>query len=93
MKENAEAITKNTYAVLETYCNKGLIGKTYWREVALPSILMENQVANLNLTHVNKLHIIENGVYRRILGVAHDTVLETMRGDIGVSLMEKQNCG
>ena len=48
---------------------------------------MGNQVANLNLTQVNELQTIENGVYRKILGAAHGTVLETMRGDIGVSLM------
>merc|ERR1712215_327714 len=55
-----------------------------------PSILMENQVANLNLTQVNELQTIENGVYRKILGAAHGTVLETMRGDIGASLMESR---
>merc|ERR1712215_86149 len=47
-----------------------------------------NQVAKLNLTKVNELQAIENWVYRKILGAAHGTVLETMRGDIGASLME-----
>merc|ERR1712121_445898 len=28
--------------------------------------------------------------YRKILGAAHGTVLETMRGDIGASLMESK---
>ena len=51
---------------------------------------MGNQVANLNLTQVNELQTIENGVYRKILGAAHGTVLETMRGDIGASLMESR---
>ena len=90
MKEKAETIAKNTYAVIEKCCNKILIGKTFWKGVALPSILMGNQVANLNLTQVNELQTIENGVYRKILGAAHGTVLETMRGDIGASLMESR---
>ena len=51
---------------------------------------MGYQVANLNLTPVNELQIIENGVYRKILGAAHGTVLETMRDDIGASLMESR---
>ena len=51
---------------------------------------MGNQVANLNLTQVNKLQTIENVVYRKIQGVEHGTVLETMRGDIGASLMESR---
>ena len=44
--------------------------KKFWKGVALPSIIMENQIANLNLTQVNELQTIENGVYRKILGVA-----------------------
>ena len=48
---------------------------------------MENQVANLNLTQVNELQTIENGVYRKILGAAHGTMLETIRGDIVASLI------
>ena len=82
----------NTYAVIEKCCNKILIGKTFWKEVALPSILMENQVANLNLVQVNELQIIENEVYRKILGAAHGTVLETMRGDKSF-INGKQNYG
>merc|ERR1711888_40940 len=66
-----------------------LIGKTFWKGVALPSILMGNQVVNLNLTQERELQTIENGVYRKILG-GGPAVLETMRGDIGASLMESR---
>ena len=90
MKEKAETIAKNTYAVIEKSCNKILIAKTFWKGVALPSIMMGNQAANLSQTQINKLQIIENGVYRKILGGAHSTVLETIRGDIGASLMESR---
>ena len=48
---------------------------------------MGNQVANLNLTQVNEPKIIENRVYRKILGSAHGTILEIMRGDIGALFM------
>ena len=51
---------------------------------------MGNQAANLSQTQINKLQTIENGVYRKILGGAHSTVLETIRGDIGASLMESR---
>ena len=81
---------KTPVAVIEKCCNKILIGKTFWKGVALPSILMGNQVANLNLTQVNEPQILENGVYRKILGAAHGTVLKTVKGDIGASLMESR---
>merc|ERR1712121_584200 len=90
MKEKAETIAKNTYAVIEKCCNKIVIGKTFWKGVALPSILMGNQAANSSQTQINQLQTIENGVYRKILGGAHYTVLETIRGDIGASLMESR---
>merc|ERR1712002_1180317 len=55
MKQKAETIAKNTYAVIEKSCNKILIGKPFWKGVALPSILMGNQAANLSQTQINKL--------------------------------------
>merc|ERR1711874_387796 len=90
MQEKAETIAKNTYSVIEKCCNKVLIGKTFWKGVALPSILMGNQVANFNKTQINELQTTENGVYRKILGGVPGTVLETVRGDIGASLMESR---
>ena len=36
MEEKAETIAKNTYSVIEKCCNKILIGKTFWKGVALP---------------------------------------------------------
>ena len=65
MKEKAETIAKNTYAVIEKCCTKILMGKKNWKGVALPSILMGYQVANLNLTPVNELQTIENGAYKK----------------------------
>merc|ERR1712105_464708 len=53
------------------------------------SILMGNKVINLNLSQERELQTIENGVYRKILG-GGPAVLETMRGDIGASLMESR---
>merc|ERR1711874_1235 len=51
---------------------------------------MGNQVANFNKTQINELQTTENGVYRKILGGVPGTVLETVRGDIGASLMESR---
>ena len=55
MKETTETNAKNTYVVIEKCCNKLLIGFFFWKGVALPSILMGNQVANLGLIEENEL--------------------------------------
>ena len=90
MMEKAQRMAKNTYAVIEKSCNKVLMGKTFWKGVALPHILMGNQVVVFNQEEVESLQVIENGVYRKILGGTRDTVLETLRGEIGSSLMSSR---
>ena len=39
---------------------------------------------------MNELKIIENRVFKKILGSTHGTILEIMRGDIGALLMENK---
>ena len=67
-----------TYSVIEKSCNKLLIGKkTYWKSIALPSLLYGTNIINLTDDNIIELEIIENSVYRCI------------RGEIGESLMRK----
>ena len=68
MQEKVETIVKYTYLVIEKCCNKVLIGKTFCKEVALPSIQNGNQLINLNKTQRNLLQTIGNGVFMKILG-------------------------
>ena len=93
-KENilkrANTVAKNTYSIIEKSCNKVLIGKTFWKGVALPSILMGAGVINFNQEDINKLQIIENGVYRKILGGGWSTPIVTLRGEMGSSMMESR---
>ena len=70
MLEKARKMAKMTYGVIEKSCNKLLIGKTFWKAIALPHILMGNQVMNFMQKDIQDLQIIENGVYRKILGGA-----------------------
>ena len=93
-KENilkrANTVAKNTYSIIEKSCNKVLIGKTFWKGVALPSILMGAGVINFKQENIKKLQIIENGVYRKILGGGWSTPIVTLRGEMGSSMMESR---
>ena len=51
---------------------------------------MGNQVVNFTKTQIEGLQVTENGVYGKILGRVPGTVNETVRGDIGASLMESR---
>ncbi|MEL6606481.1 MAG: reverse transcriptase family protein, partial [Cyanobacteria bacterium J06614_10] len=65
--EKAEKMANMTYPIIAKSCNKILIGKTYWKQVALPSILFGSNIINYNETEINRLQRIENGVARKIL--------------------------
>ena len=77
-----------TYAVIEKSCNKLLIGKTYCKSVALPSILYGINVINLTEDDIKSLQTIENSVYRAIQGAPDYAPNSTLRSEIGASLMK-----
>ena len=85
--EKARKLANMTYAVIEKSCNKLLIGKTYWKSVALPSILYGINVINLSEDDIKSLQTIENSVYRAILGAPDYAPNSTLRSEIGASLM------
>ena len=76
------------YAVIKKSCNKLLIGNTYWKSVALPSILYGINVINLTEDDIKSLQTIENSVYRAILGAQDYAPNSTLRSEIGASLMK-----
>ena len=86
MMENAQKIANNTYSIIARSCNKLMIGKTFWKSVALPSILYGTKVINLTEDEINKLRRIENSVWRQILGAPGYAPICTLRGEIGTSL-------
>lgn len=90
MMENAQKIANNTYSIIARSCNKLMIGKTFWKSVALPSILYGTKVINLTEDEINKLRRIENSVWRQILGAPGYAPICTLRGEIGTSLMKRR---
>ena len=79
-----------TYSVIGKSCNKLLIGKTFWKSIALPSLLYGTNIINLTDDNIRELQKIENSVYRCILGAAHYNPNVALRGEIGASLMRKR---
>ena len=54
--------------VIETSCNRLLVGKNWWKAVILPSILVGVGVMIFTKAQIAKLQTIQNNVYRKILG-------------------------
>ena len=65
MLTKARKMANLTYCIIEKSCNKLLIGKTYWKNIILPSILYGTNIINLSEDDIRELQTIEYGVYRR----------------------------
>merc|ERR1712074_341980 len=77
-----------TFSIIEKSCNKIIVGKTFWKNIALPSILYGTDIMILNEQDIKKLQIIENSVYKKILGGTKNTATAALRGEIGSSAMK-----
>ena len=88
MINKASRYANLTYSVIAKSYNKMRMGKTFWKGVVLSSVLYGAGLMNTTAKELNRLQVVENGVYRKILGARRFTALEALRGDIGSSLME-----
>ena len=76
-----------TFSIIARSCNKLLIGKTYWKSVVLPSILNAGAVIDWNVGELERLQVIENSVWRQILGAPSYVAVEALRGEVGSATM------
>lgn len=90
MMEKAQKLANTTYSVIAKSCNKLMIGKTYWKSLALPSFLYGSSLINMTEKEIENLQVIENKVYRHILGAPGYTAVATLRGEIGASSMKSR---
>ena len=66
------------------------MGKAVWKLQAIPALLFGKQVVTISKKLINKLQVIENGMYRYILGVGGTTPVTTLRGEVGASKIESR---
>ena len=90
MLEKAHNLANLTYRAINKSCNKVLIGKTYWKTMVLSKVLQGLGTMCFNKDFIKEMQIIENGVFRKILGARDHTPNTALRGDLGASLMESR---
>lgn len=90
MLNTAREMSNLTYPVIANCCNKVMIGKTFWKQIALPNILYGSNVIYFTKQELEKLQRIENVVYRKILGAPNYAQVATLRGEIGSSSVERR---
>jgi len=86
--ELAERMANLTYSVIGRACDRLVIGKTFWKNVVLPSVLASSGVIVWRKRELEKLQRIENGVWRKIFGAPSYTPVAALQGEIGCSTVE-----
>ena len=90
-KENklqlAEKLANITHSVMAKSCNRLLIGKTYWKHVAVPAILYGSCVIDWTEKEQNRLQILQNQTCRRMLNAPKWATNSGLKGEIGISSM------
>ena len=64
-----------------------LIGKTFWKTLAMPNFFYGQELLIYNKENINRLQVIENKAHRFILDIPRSTAIEFLRGEIGSSSM------
>lgn len=65
-----------------------LVGKTYWKNVALPPILYGANVIDFTIQEINILQQIENNNSGQTMGKPKCTQVAALRGEIGMSSLK-----
>ena len=86
----AQKLGNLAYSVTMKSCHKVMIGKAYWKSMALPSILYGAEVVQILERDLATLQRIENSVLRKILNAPSYACIAAMRGEVGIGTMKSR---
>ena len=78
-------------AVIAKSCNKILIGKTYWKNAALPSIMHGTEIVCFTKKQISDLQTEENKAFRYTVNARKCTAISALRGEMGASLQKTRD--
>ena len=81
----ARKFANMTYSTIANACDKILVGKTFWKSIAMPSFLYASEILEYTEEELKTLQRIDNQVYRAILGLPIYTASSALRSEIGTS--------
>ena len=82
---NGLKLSNQIFSVLGNCFNRMLIGKTFWKGLALPNLLYATECIPFCKTEIDKFQKLDNRAFRYILDVPLYTAREFLRGEIGAS--------
>ena len=77
-------------AQIKKIYDKVIVGKAIWKLMMVPGILFGKGVVVAAKTTVDKIQAAENRVWKYLLGLGGYTTLESLRGEVGASMMSSR---
>ena len=77
-------------AKIKRSADKVIVGKAIWKLMAIPAILFGRAVVTTSKKQIEKLQRLENKVWRYLLGIGGYSTVETLRGEIGASMVKSR---
>jgi len=80
-----------TYSVIQKSCNKMMIGKSFWKSVVLQKVLTGSELVEWRVEDKKSMQVIENKVWRQILGAPLYAPIVALRGEVGAASVESRD--
>merc|ERR1711874_63484 len=88
--EKAEEKVNALLAQIKKSADKVIVGKAIWKLMAIPAILFGRAVIPTSKTQIEKLQRLENRVWRYLLGIGGYSAVESLRGEMGASMVRSR---
>ena len=86
-----EKMSNMAYSVIARSCSRVVIGKAYWKNVVLPSVLSGSAMILWTVEELKMLQRLDNRVWRCIFGAPSFTPVRALQGEIGASSAESRD--
>ena len=88
--EKAEKKANSILGLVNKSADRVIVGKAMWKMIAIPALLFGRAVVTTTKRNIKKLQIIENRVWRYLLGIGGYSTVEALRGEIGASMVKSR---
>ena len=88
--EKAEEKVNALFAQIKKSADRVIVGKAIWKLMAIPAILFGRAVIPTSNTQIEKLQRLENRVWRYLLGIGGYSTVESLRGEMGASMVKSR---
>ena len=88
--KKAEKKANAVLSQIKKSADRVIVGKAIWKLMAIPALLFGRSVVTTTRTNIEKLQVIENRVWRYLLGIGGYSTVEALRGEIGASMVKSR---